>query len=91
MERYLSVDAVDISVQNACLRGVLYLTEDPGSAIVPLIGGAVGKYITTHLKHFSRSVSGFKKVPSQGQTQDHGKGGWGNHCPSPTDAVEGPR
>ena len=57
VERCLSLDSVAIAVQNTCLRGVLYLAEDPGSTVIPLIGATMGKYITAHLTDFPRSAS----------------------------------
>ena len=55
VEKSLAAD-VPISVQDACLRGLLYLSEDIGSQVLPLVGPTLTKYIPSHLQLCSRSV-----------------------------------
>ena len=55
VEKSLAPDA-PISVQNACLRGLLYLSEDIGSQVLPLVGPALTKYLPSHLQLCNRSV-----------------------------------
>ena len=55
VEKCLAPDA-PISVQDACVRGLLYLSEDIGSQVLPLLGPALTKYLPSHLQLCSRSV-----------------------------------
>ncbi len=42
------------SLQSACVRGLLYVCEDPNSSIVPLVASTLTKYVTSQLANFTR-------------------------------------
>ena len=44
-------------MQNGCLHGLLYISEDAGSHVMPQVGPLLGKYVISRLENFHRFVS----------------------------------
>ena len=49
-------------MQNGCLHGLLYISEDAGSHVISQVGPLLSKYVLSHLDNFHRFVSSVEGI-----------------------------